>query len=479
MAALTSSPPALPSPSRRLLFDVSTSLRWSGPPVGIVRVERELAKWALKNDANCQFVFFDPDLQEYRAVRRTYLNDLLEGVAIIDTTGMRDASQFKPRKTDRVPRSMLGLFLWVTQSRRMAIRTLERLRLNTNTPSIRGIISSLQRFIGGNKYRQILTCPDGNRRSLIPPDMAVDASISFQAGDIVFFAGSNWTHSNVRYMREQQRRVPVQLVTLCYDIIPLLFPGFFKSHDVVMLKRHFEIAFSISSLIFTTSNVVSRDIQRYCAEHEIPVGPVQQIPLGFDLPDTPSVSVSRSVSLPWSRYIMLVSTIEPRKGHRLVQAVWSKLLQEGVLERLDVTLLLVGRPGWMVDDLMEVISATDRITIMDNVDDCRLAELYDNAAFCIYPSEYEGYGLPVVEALGRGKAILASDVGIVPELQSRLLKRLPPDDFDAWYSAIKGWLTDPPFSENRNEGISFHHPTWRDAASLTFARIYNIGLVTS
>src|SRR5471032_2814025 len=76
----------------RLLFDISTSMRWFGPPVGIVRVERELAKWARQNDPNCRFVFFDPDLQMYREVRRNHLRDLLEGAATVDTTGMRDAS---------------------------------------------------------------------------------------------------------------------------------------------------------------------------------------------------------------------------------------------------------------------------------------------------------------------------------------------------------------------------------------------------
>ena len=58
--------------ARRLLFDISTSMRWFGPPVGIVRVERELAKWAMQNDPNCRFVFFDPNLQLYRQVKRNH-----------------------------------------------------------------------------------------------------------------------------------------------------------------------------------------------------------------------------------------------------------------------------------------------------------------------------------------------------------------------------------------------------------------------
>src|SRR5262249_29651657 len=82
---------------------------------------------------------------------------------------------------------------------------------------------------------------------------------------------------------------------------------------------------------------------------------------------------------------------------------------------------------------------------------------------------YEGYGLPVVEALARGKAVLASDVGVVPELQSPLLMRLPPGDEEAWYQTIHGWLTRPETLPRSNE--SFEHPTWQQAAARTFALI--------
>ena len=149
-------------------------------------------------------------------------------------------------------------------------------------------------------------------------------------------------------------------------------------------------------------------------------------------------------------------------------------MQEGIPQRLDVNLVLVGRPGWMVDDLMKTLRTSDRIVIMDNIDDRALAALYDQADFCIYPSEYEGYGLPVIEALARGKAVLASNVGVVPELQAGLLKRLPPRDDEAWYAAIKEWLVSPEVRPTRDADGStgFRHPTWTEAAAETFAAVY-------
>jgi glycosyltransferase involved in cell wall biosynthesis len=458
--------------AKRLLFDISTSMRWFGPPVGIVRVERELAKWAMRNKPGCRFVFFDPDLQLYREVRRIHLPDILDGAATVDTTGMTDPSRSRRRRTDRVPRVLMTPFLWLTQFRRMALRTLGGKLLVSKSPKARNIIRFLQPIVAGQKYRDILLRPDGGQCVLAPMHVLTGAPLPFEPGDVVLFAGSNWAHSNAAVMGEWKRKAGVELVALCHDIIPLLFPQFFKPNDVVMLQRHFDQVFATASLNLVASKTVGRDIETYCSGRGIAAAPIKQIPFGFDLPaDSHGSTTSEAPHLP-SRYILLVSTIEPRKGHALAQAVWSRLLQEDILQKLDVTLVLVGRPGWMVDDLMKALASSERITIMENVGDDALARLYDRADFCIYPSEYEGYGLPVVEALARGKAVLASDVGVVPELQSRLLKRLPPRDEQAWCGAIREWLVNPDSVPSRSDlANDFRHPAWQAAAAQTFAVI--------
>jgi glycosyltransferase involved in cell wall biosynthesis len=461
--------------ARRLLFDISTSMRWFGPPVGIVRVERELAKWAMQNDPNCRFVFFDPNLQLYRQVRRNYLRDVLDGAATVDTTGMMDPARSRRRRTDRVPRLLLTPFLWLTQFRRMALRTLGGMFLVSNSATARNVIGRLQPIIAGKKYRNILLRSDGSQRALASVDVLTGAPVPFETGDVILFAGANWAHSNAAVIGERKSQTGVELISLCHDVIPLLFPQYFKPRDVALLQRHFEQVFATASLNLVSSNVVGRDIETYCAGRGIAAGPVRKIPFGFDLPDDGSgLTGSEHPHLP-SRYIMFVSTIEPRKGHGLVHAVWSRLLQDGIPQQLNLTLMLVGRPGWLVDDLTRTLLSSERIAVIGNVDDRALAGLYDQAEFCIYPSEYEGYGLPVVEALARGKAVLASDVGVVPELESRLLKQLPPRDEQAWYLAIREWLLNPGSVPRRLDAITdFCHPTWHEAASQTFAEIYRL-----
>jgi glycosyltransferase involved in cell wall biosynthesis len=455
--------------TRRLLFDISTSMKWFGPPVGIVRVERELAKWAMHDHPDCRFGFFDPDLQLYRQVLPDYLPAILDGTAMVDTTGMADPSQSRRRRTDRVPRILRTPFLWLTQFRRMALRTLGGMLLKSRSARVRGIIHRLQPAIAGKKYREILLGPGGRQRAIASVNALTGSPIALERGDVVLFAGSNWAHGNAAAIGQWRKQSGIELIALCHDVIPLLFPQWFSAKDVALVRRHFDQVFAVASLNLVASRVVGRDVQAYCAGHGIAAGPVMQIPFGFDLPaDGPKPAGPNRVR-PGSRYILLVSTIEPRKGHGLMQVVWSRLLKEGIPQKLDVTLVLVGRAGWLIDGLVESLLSSQRIAVLDEVEDAVLAGLYDGADFCIYPSEYEGYGLPVVEALARGKAVLASDVGVVPEIQSPLLKRLPARDKEVWHQAIRTWLTSPEIVPRAD--AAFDHPTWQQAAARVFAVI--------
>ena len=109
----------------------------------------------------------------------------------------------------------------------------------------------------------------------------------------------------------------------------------------------------------------------------------------------------------------MVSTIEPRKGHQLIYNVWLKLLAEGVPQKTGFKLVFVGRPGWKVEKLIDQLKNDARLgnslQLLTSVNDDQLAALYDGAAFCLYPSVYEGYGLPVVEAFFQQKGAASFD----------------------------------------------------------------------
>jgi glycosyltransferase involved in cell wall biosynthesis len=111
-------------------------------------------------------------------------------------------------------------------------------------------------------------------------------------------------------------------------------------------------------------------------------------------------------------YLLAVGTREPRKNIELLVRAFLEIKGNGVL--VDHKLVLVGGRGWKDQRLSELISCADSITPLGYVPDEHLAPLYSGADVFIFPSIYEGYGMPVAEARACGAKVVASDT---PELR--------------------------------------------------------------
>jgi glycosyltransferase involved in cell wall biosynthesis len=226
------------------------------------------------------------------------------------------------------------------------------------------------------------------------------------------------------------------------------------------------------------SRAVEQDVRRYCESHELPLKQTRVVQLGSDFTRvSPQIQGPLPGGLEPQRYALFVSTIEPHKGHRLLFSVWKRLLAEGVPQGRRFKLVFVGRRGWLADELLSEIdahpSAGDSLLLLSNVPDETLAELYMQCAFCLFPSLYEGYGLPIVEAFRYGKAVLASTGGAVPEVAGGLSPCLDPRDENSWYEALKLWIEQPERPRHYEELIRnhFHLPTWNEAARAFFETI--------
>jgi glycosyltransferase involved in cell wall biosynthesis len=258
--------------------------------------------------------------------------------------------------------------------------------------------------------------------------------------------------------------------------MPLKFPQFYQARDVTAFRSYYDQAFPAADLVVVSSRAVERDIVGYCAEHRLRLNRTEVVPLGTDAAQASSPPPMLPEGLERARVVLLVSTIEPRKGHRLMYEVWLRLLAEGVPQRTGFKLVFVGRPGWMVDELMANLSSDTRLAgtlrVLPFASDDELAALYDAAAFCVYPSVYEGYGLPVVEAFARGKAVIASNGGALAETVGDLSPCLDPHDQEAWYVLMKRWILEPDARAPYEAAIRgrFRARSWRETAG-QFLRI--------
>jgi glycosyltransferase involved in cell wall biosynthesis len=159
----------------------------------------------------------------------------------------------------------------------------------------------------------------------------------------------------------------------------------------------------------------------------------------------------------------------------MIYEIWRRLLQDGVPQAAGFKLVFVGRAGWMIEELVQALArdpmTKETLLILPDVDDERLATLYQHAAFCLYPSVYEGYGLPVVEAFRHGKAVLTSSGGALPELVREFSPCIDPADDEQWYRILRHWIEDPSARVGFEQAIrtKFKHPTWHEAAAAFFA----------
>lgn len=115
------------------------------------------------------------------------------------------------------------------------------------------------------------------------------------------------------------------------------------------------------------------------------------------------------------KYMLTLSTLEPRKNIKLLLGAYSELIVQG---SVDIPLVAVGRKGWKIDSLLEDIPEEVKKNVYFTgfvQDDC-LPYIYSGADFFVFPSKYEGFGLPPLEAMAYGAPVISSDAASLPEV---------------------------------------------------------------
>ena len=403
----------------RLLLDVSSLARWTGPPVGIARVEHALAR-AARTRPETELVVWDKRAQAFRRLRPEWAETVFSWQGAIDTPAPNQS-----------PLSRQSLFT-----------ALERIRLTK--PLFAKLAERAQdALLALRRHGHRLRNADGSRIAHVPPDMALGDPVPLGPDDTIFSAGSDWFHLDALALALAKRRDRFRYACLCYDLIPITHPQFYAPADVAMVTKHWRAILPIADRVIVNARCIATDLANFCAAEQIPPPEIAILPLGFDppapTPDPPPAPLEPG------RYALFVSTIEPRKGHAMLLRVWRRLLDRGIPQRRRFRLVFVGRPGWMVDDVLADLEAgIDFVHHYQGVDDRALAALYAHAGFAVYPSHYEGFGLPVIEAFARAKPVLASTGGALPETVASAFPCLPPDDEAAWETTLAAWMEQPP-----------------------------------
>jgi glycosyltransferase involved in cell wall biosynthesis len=220
-----------------------------------------------------------------------------------------------------------------------------------------------------------------------------------------------------------------------------------------------------AAFVLTPSETVADDLAEAYA---LPRERVRATPLGVDpaWADTPAPSPAwlRQRGLP-PRYLLFVGTREPRKGLATLLAAHAALRAEAGARSGEVPpLVLAGPAGWGDDGLPPGGSGAD-LVLPGYLTDADLRAVVAGAAALAFPSGYEGFGLPPLEALACGTPVVASDLPVVREVTGGLARLVPAGDVDAWAQALREVLADPgPAGPRRAWARRW---TWRRTAEAT------------
>lgn len=447
----------------RYWFDLSTSARWSGHPVGIVRVERELGRRAADRlGASAGFCVYDRQLNNFHEISAEHAARIVEGRLQIDFVG-----------GGPTPVADGGL------RRRIRNAVLARPRLYQQVQRLRGRSFSLEQIaeVRRTEEAQRKATAASAVETIRFEDIAPEP-LALDQDDVVISAGLDWEYKDLRsiYRLKQARRF--RYAAVLYDLIPLLHPHYVVPAYVHLLRDYFGELFWVADYCLSISESTQKDMLAYCADQGVAAPAADHFPLGGDLPATGrDADEPLPAGLQQVRYGVFVSTIEPRKNHRTLYEAWDRCVREGRVDPAVNKLVFVGRQGWNVGDLLTEIAANpataDSIIILSNVSDGVLRRLYQNADFALFPSHYEGYGLPVAEALSYGKPCICSGGGSLPEVGGDMVVYCDPREPAAWAGAIARAFAHPDLLADQSARIreQYRAVTWDDAAQLFFSRL--------
>lgn len=292
------------------------------------------------------------------------------------------------------------------------------------------------------------------------------------ANAVILMLGAAWVFPSYFQALRQLKRRGVKFVPLLHDLIPVVMPTMCDKGTAEVFKIFLRRTIRNADFIVTVSEHTRRDLISYCESNGLTCPPTAVTKNGQSLG---TLSVKREPPPVQGDYVLFVSTIEGRKNHRFALRIWERLKAEH--GDATPTLVFVGRLGWRVEGLVEELHEKNfldqKIVILSEVSDGTLASLYEHCLFTIYPSLYEGWGLPVGESLAFGKPCLASRASSLPEAGGELAIYFDPASLDDAVSKASRLIFDVGWRQELEAKIAtgFKPITWSEVASNIVAGI--------
>ncbi len=286
------------------------------------------------------------------------------------------------------------------------------------------------------------------QRLTLPDLPAIDCAVSpfvlqqqWQVRSALKHAGAALYHS-AYYLMPYRPGVPA--VFTCHDLIPLILRQYFSARQRLIYRFSHQLALNAAQLTIAVSHSTKNDLQRF---FRVRSDRIIVVPEGVDdhFKPPPRVELERvraQYALP-GRYLLYFGSNKP---HKNVQRLVAAFARSGVGDRAaGIGLVIAGH--WdqrypQAQELAAQLNLKDRVRFIGPVKDADLPALYGGAELFVFPSEYEGFGLPVLEAMACGAPVVCSNGSSLPEVAGDAALLCDPHDADALAHAIEQVLDD-------------------------------------
>jgi len=240
-------------------------------------------------------------------------------------------------------------------------------------------------------------------------------------------------------------KMDASIITNIHDISFIKHSKYHPKKRVDFLTKHIKKSIEISDYIITDSNFIRKEIIDY---FKIEPERVVSIPLAvgnnFKIinQDDSKLKIS-AYGLSYKKYFLSVSTLEPRKNIISAIKAYSKLTKE---VQNEYPYVIVGASGWLNSEFYSTIKpllSQKKIILLGHVNEQDLPFLFSAAKLFIYPSIYEGFGLPVLEAFASGVPVITSNTSSIPEVAGNSAVSVNPLDIEEIYNGFLNIVFNP------------------------------------
>jgi glycosyltransferase involved in cell wall biosynthesis len=214
---------------------------------------------------------------------------------------------------------------------------------------------------------------------------------------------------------------PVPFVVTVHDLSYYYYPEEFLEKDLYKLKNWTADAVSRARDVICVSKTTKKDVKKW---YGTPDKKLQVIYNGYEKPETTQEKnmsndtfklLATEYNLDPKSYILYVGTLQPRKNIPVLVDAFYDILKEYP----DYKLVIAGKKGWLYEDIFSYVEKRNlqgSVLFPGFVSDEMLAQLYAHAACYVLPSLYEGFGIPILEAMSCGCPVIASYASSLPEV---------------------------------------------------------------